>query len=157
MEEKKDILMFGQQKTTDNSEKVAHSRKEGGVRNEENQIIVKLNKGVSITMVKNSTVIYEEIKTLNDVIFLDTVRPHLIVCFHPPLYKDFVDKQKQSIDTIIKVGDIVKVKSKYIDNKGDIPREVTNLYFKSLNNMTVVIAVLNDNDFYVANRLEKYK
>lgn len=157
MEEKKDILIFGQQKTTDNSEKVAHSRKEGGVKNEKNQIIVKLDKGVSITMVKDDTIHYDEIKILNDVIFLDTVRPDLIISFHPPLYKDFVDKQKQSIDTIVKVGDIVKVKSKYIDNKGDIPREVINLYFKSLNNITVVIAVLNDNDFYVANRLEKCK
>lgn len=161
MEEKKQPLIFGEQSSNDNiksfQEIIPLSRKEGGVKNEENQIIVKLDKGVSVICVKKDDIKYDEIKTLNDVIFLDNTRPDIIINFQPPLYKDFVNKQNQSIDTIIKIGDIVKVKNKYLDNKGEIPREVINLYFKSLNNMTVIVAVLNDNDFYIANRLEKCK
>lgn len=156
MEEKKDILIFGKQEVNSSEKRVTHSRKEGGVKDETDLISIKLNKGVIIKLQKRNNVNYDIIKTLNDIVKLDINIPDLIHSFHPPLYKDFITSKGQ-INTIIEIGNIVITKRKFIDNKEDIPREVIDLYFKSLNNMTVIVAILNDNDFYVANRLELCK
>lgn len=157
MENEKEIIKFGKQENNDNkiASKLPIVEKKGGIKNEENLIEYKLDKGVIIKLVKNEGYIFNTITqpTLRDIIEIDNIKSDLIHSFHPPLYKDFITSKGQ-INTIINIGNIVKVKRKFMDEKEDIPREVTDLYFKSLNNMTVIVAVLNDNDFYVANRLE---
>lgn len=113
-----------------------------------------LDKGVTLVLVKDHEEDYSKLKTVQDVIDLDKRKPNVIVGFNPPLYFEFINKGKQCLTSNVDVGDIVTVKAKFKDNKGHIPRVVQSLYFKSLFDMTVIVAVLNDNDFCLANRLE---
>lgn len=157
MEKDKEIINFGaQQGNTDivsSKPSFAPSRNKREVQDEKNLIEIKLDKGVTIKLVKDNAFLFTKELNLKDIIEIDNAKPDLIHSFHPPLYKDFITSKGQ-INTHVNIGNIVKVKRKFMDDKEDIPREVTNLYFKSLNNMTVITAVLNDNDFYVASRLE---
>ena len=122
--------------------------------NNPNYIQHSLKKGVTIVLVKDHEEDYSKLETVKDVIELDKRKPASIVGFIPSLYHEFIDKTKGTIDPKVKIGDIVTVKRKFVDKKGDIPRTVTNYYFKSLHDMTVIVAVLNDGDFCLANRLE---
>lgn len=119
-------------------------------------VSVDLKRGVKLILIEDDAEDYSSIKTLEDVINLDKTKPHLIAGFIPSLYEEFMDGNR-TIKPHVKVSDFVKVKRKFIDTKGDIPRQVTSLYFKSLNDMTVVIATLADNDYYLSNRLEVCK
>lgn len=119
-------------------------------------VSVDLTRGVKLILIEDEAEDYSNIKTFEDVITLDAVKPHLIAGFIPSLYDEFVDGNR-NIKPNVKVQDFVKVKRKFIDAKGDIPRQVVSLYFKSLNDMTVIIAKLADDDYYLSNRLDVCK
>ena len=122
-----------------------------------NYIKIQLKHGVTIVVTKDSEEDYNKIETLQDVILLDKRKPNNIVGFDPPLFTDFINKASGTIKTHVLVGETVVCMKKFSDSKGHIPRIVKSLYLKALNNMTIIIATLSDDDFYIASRLEKIK
>lgn len=121
--------------------------------------VISLERDTRVALVPSKEEDYSTIKTIHDIIELDKRNSNLIAQFYPPLSSKFIDIVNASINTHIKVGDTVNVKKFYrtsdvIDEK---PRVVTKLYLKALNNMTVIIAVLEDNDFYLTYYLQKTK
>ena len=125
--------------------------------NDDRFIKHKLNHGVTIILAPDNEENYSKLSTLEDVILLDKRKPSNVAGFHPPLFTEFINKSTNSIKTHVKVNDIVKVKRLYMDKKEDLPREVVSMYLKALNNMTVIIATLNDGDYHLSNRLEVCK
>lgn len=94
------------------------------------------------------------ITTLEDVILLQKRKPQLILGFKPNLYSEFFDKKTGIIKQYVFKGNIVVVKDKFKSRAVDnIPRIVKDVYLKSLHNMTVIIAELDDGDFQLSNRL----
>lgn len=88
------------------------------------------------------------------VLEIDRDYPNQIYGFNPPLFKDFIDEETNTIDTHVKVGDTVILKNLF-KGKVNTPRKVKSLYFRALNDFTVVVAQLEDNDFYTTYYLEK--
>jgi hypothetical protein len=153
--EKPIFNILGNKSTSESPVKVAFRKNVG--KESFNYIKHKILHNVIVLLVPDEEEDYSKINTLFDLINLDLRKPNLIAGFEPPLYKDFVDTFNKSIKTFVKVDDLVTVKAKYEDNRGHIPRQVKDLYLKTLNNMTVIIAILNDNDYCLTNRLEIYK
>ena len=83
---------------------------------------------------------------------MDNLNPNAIYSFEPALYNDFINKATHSIHTFVKAGDLVVVKKKYASSNNP-PRRVKDIYFKSLGDMTVLVAILDDEDLELCNRL----
>ncbi len=158
-EQNKKILFTSVKLKEDSIEPVPFSRKEVRVPSLDNSnyISIPLKHGVLLTVTKDSEEDYSKIETLQDIILLNKRKPNNIVGMSPPLFPEFINKTTNSINTGVSIGDSVKCKAKFMDNKGNKPRQVKDLYLKGLNNMTIVVATLEDDDFYIANRLEKCK
>lgn len=120
---------------------------------DEEFIKVNIGRGVTVLFVKDSEEDYSKLKHLNDVVELDLRKPGVLADFRPPLFKEYINRVNHTIETFAKIGDIVTIDRKYLDPKGDVPRRVIDLYFKSLNNMTVVMVKLEDGDINLSNRL----
>ena len=118
-----------------------------------NHLVHKIENNVSIVLVKDVEEDYTTIKTIHDVLELDKRKPNNIVGLLPAIYYEFIDRANKTLNTFVKVGDLVTVNRKFMDKKGDIPREVKRVYAKSLNNMTVILAELDDKEVYLTNRL----
>lgn len=116
---------------------------------------VAIKKDVTMLVVLDEEEDYSTIKTITDVLALDARKPNNIIGFIPALHESFINKVKKTLLTHVNIGDTVIMKPKYTDEKGKIPRKVKDLYFKSLNNMTIIIAILDDDDFHIANLLQK--
>lgn len=161
MEEKKQIMFtkVNEEVRQNTREQPAPSKrkKEGVLQSNPNYINITLKHGVTLIVTKDEEEDYSKLETLDDIILLDKRKPNNIVGFNPPLFKDFINKATGAINTSVSVGESVVCVKKFMDKRGHIPRIVKSLYLKSLNNMTIVIAILNDDDFYIANRLEKAK
>lgn len=119
-------------------------------------IHVKLKKGVTVKLVNNIEEDYSHLKTLQDIVELDKKNPNLIYGFDPPLFLEFVNKGTGELKTYVNIGDIVILKPKYAKDI-NIPRTVKDLYLKSLNDRTAIIAELNDGDLEIASRLQLCK
>ena len=119
-----------------------------------NHIVHRIENNVSVVLVKDAEEDYSEIKTIHDVLDLDKKKPNNIVGLIPAIYYEFIDRQNKTLNTFVKVDELVTVKSKFMDKKGHIPRQVKKVYAKALNNMTVIIAELDDNEIYLTYRLE---
>jgi hypothetical protein len=113
----------------------------------------KLNNGVVVILVKDAEEDYSTIKTIQDVLELDKKKPNNIVGLNPPIYHEFIDRAKKTINLFVNEGDLVTVNRKFMDKKGDIPRRVEKVYIKSLNNMSVIVAQLDDKELCLTNRL----
>lgn len=120
----------------------------------DNFIHHKIEGNVTLTVVKDSEEDYTKIVTLEDVINLDRRKPSNIVSISPPLYHELIDKAKKCIKIHAEVGAMVKVKRKFMDKKGDIPRRVDKLHLQALNDMTIIVATLEDGDYQLSHRLE---
>lgn len=118
-----------------------------------NHLVHKIENNVSVILVKDLEEDYSTIKTIHDVLELDKKKPNNIVGLLPAIYYEFIDRANKTINTFVKVGDLVTVNRKFMDKKGDIPRQVKKVYSKSLNNMTVILAELDDKEVYLTNRL----
>jgi hypothetical protein len=168
MEEKKQNLVFNRIATKDSTDKAVTSPNKGKVssspRNgtsnsisESSLIKITLKKGAVVKLVKNEEEDYSHLTTSQDIIDLDIRNPNAIYSFEPALFNDFIDKATHNINPFVKIGDTVIVKKKYANSKGHIPRKVKDIYFKSLGNMTVIIAVLQDGELELCNRLQLWK
>lgn len=120
----------------------------------ENFVQQQIQNNVTVTLVKDAEEDYTKLYTLQDILDLDKRKPSNIVSISPPLYHELINKATSSIKIHAPVGSVVKVQRKFMDSKGDIPREVKALHLKSLNNMTVIVATLDDGDYQLAHRLE---
>jgi len=89
-----------------------------------------------------------------EVIKLDKKDPTAILHIYPELYNEYLDK-KNNIYTHVAIGDKVKVSLKYKTDNNPV-RTVSNLYFAGLENMSIIIAVLDDKSYHPAHYLEKY-
>lgn len=146
--------------TTGNEEAKKRSPKvkiEGRTFNPEDVNTVQLPHGVQVHFAKDPEEDFSKVQDLEDVMKLELAKPNLIVGFTPNLFHFFEEKGTRAIKRYIKPSDLITVKKVYMDNKGDEPRRVARMYFKSLSDMTVIIAVLEDGDLQLANRLELCK
>lgn len=116
---------------------------------------IPLSKGVSAVLFKNKGVTLNSNSTLKDVIEIESKYPEVFVGLLPDLFKDFI--VNDTIESYVEEGDIVTIKRQYCMPKGDIPRKVQKVYFKALNDMTVIIALLEDGDLALTNTLIKCK
>jgi len=115
----------------------------------------------AIPVYKKSYVLLDKVIEINSttlqlqrVIELDKEYPKAIIGFHPPLFKDFINKDN-TINTHVNVGETVVLGLKFKNDKNP-PRIVKELYFTSLNSITVIIAKLDNEDYYPSYFLEKY-
>lgn len=122
--------------------------------NNPNNVKVKLLGGVTMVAVEDTEESYKEIHTLEDVFAFDKKKPNNIIGFIPSFYHEFVNTETRELKPFVKVGDVVTVKRKFLNKKGDIPRVVKNVYAKAINNMSVIIATLDDGDIVLTNQLD---
>jgi hypothetical protein len=116
---------------------------------------------VIIVLNPNSKVVIED---YTDFIYAtqDENRANDIVDILPPLY-DLHFKLLQDVDTRFMIGDEVRVNFKYrstIELKAILQKEtrtIKEIKLVNLKNMTVVVAYLNDNDFFPINELDHVK
>lgn len=118
----------------------------------ENTEVIPISKGVSVALFKNKGVTVNSNTTLKDILEIEVKYPDAFIGLLPNLYEDFI--LNNTINPHVKVGDKVTIKRKYCVTDGDIPKKVTDLYLKALNDMTVIIAVLDNKDLALANTLE---
>lgn len=116
---------------------------------------IQLERNVQLVVVKHDEEDYTTIKTFIDVLQLIKEKPHLVVAIIPHLYHEFIDKKNSRIKIDFGIGDAVKYISKFSSNN-NLPKKVTNLYFTSLNNMTVINVEFEDGQIELANRLIKH-
>jgi len=109
---------------------------------------VNIGKGVTIHLSREPELNYKY--NYQTLVQLDKVDPDLIEGFTPPLYKEFI--VKGNLLNHVNIGDTITINPKYKDSS-KYRCIVEDIYFKSLNNMTVLIAVLNDGDLVLYNRL----
>ena len=166
MEKDKKPVMFTAVGTNSNVDKKEPLASKESSRGRSSPIVGKLNNShiqhklqgdVSVILVKDAEEDYSTILTIQDVLELDKRKPNNIVGLSPPIYHEYIDRAKKTINLFVKVDDLVTVKSKFMDNKGHIPRRVKKVYVKSLNNMSVIIAELDDKELYLTYRLEVCK
>lgn len=119
----------------------------------QNTEIIPMGKGVSVVIFKDKGITITKDSTLNDIIMVEAVRPEAFVGLLPSLYEDFINND--IITPHVNVGDFVKIKKIYKEKKGDIARKVKSIYLKALNDMTVIIAELEDGDLVLTNTLIK--
>jgi hypothetical protein len=118
---------------------------------------INIENGVKLVLAEDEEEDYTKIFTLEDVIKLDKKKPNLIVEFVPPLFKEYTNARAE-IKTHVKVNDEVVVKDKFVHSSSNNDKtKVLSLHFKSLNNMTVIIAKLSNNNYELSNRLEVCK
>lgn len=120
---------------------------------------INIGKGVVIHL--NDDIMYSMVPTpffkslpYKDTVNLDKNHPDLIEGFTPPLYKEFIVKGK--LLNHVNIGNKVIIHPKYQESNIK-QRILKDIYFKSLNNMTVLIAVLDDGDLVLYNRLQLCK
>jgi hypothetical protein len=112
---------------------------------------------VQIALTQDDEVIYEDIKTLEDVVHLDKAKPNLVAYFVPPLHKSFLDAKGEHINPFVKKGDKVKVAPEFASAKDTELgiQIVKRVYFKSLNNMTIIMVTTEEQGMYIAYQLIK--
>lgn len=118
---------------------------------------------IQIPVFKNSKVILDNSIPIDNNIKLQLLRvleidkeyPSGILGFNPPLYKEFITKAGD-INTHVKINQEVKLKLKFKKEINE-KRIVKDLYFTSLNDITVIIAKLDNNDYYPSYQLESYE
>lgn len=115
-----------------------------------------LGKGVTIILTKDLEEDYSTITTLNSLLEFNKKKPNNIVGIVPELFKSFIDEENKSINTYVKVGQVVKSISKF-ERGNNFPRKVKEVYLKSLHDMTIVIAKLEDDSIHIAYTLEVCK
>lgn len=127
--------------------------RQGKTYNESDVNVIPVYKNSHIIISKEVPINIESTLQIKRVLEIDKEYPNQIFGFNPPLFKEFITEDN-TITTIVKIGDTVKLKDVYKD-KVNKPRKVKDLYFRALNNFTVIVALLEDDDFYVAYYLEK--
>lgn len=112
---------------------------------------IPISKGVSIVLFKDKGVRITKDITFLEILELEKNYPDAFVGVLPSLFEDFI--VNDIIEPFVKIGDIVTVKRKFVIKNGDTPRRVEDIYFKALNDMTVIIALLEDGDLALTNTL----
>jgi hypothetical protein len=161
MEEKKELKQFGiaNLSTDGKSVKTPFSERNKGSTlnaiNTDKTYNVSIGKGVIIHL--NDEIMYSIPNVPNikkcpyrDFVLLDKVYGDLIERFTPPLYKEFIVKGK--LINHVNINDRVIINPKYKEKDTGV-RILIDIYFKSLNNMTVLIGVLDDMSLVLYNRL----
>lgn len=169
MEEKKQFKQFGVfEIPKDGKSEVLHktpvserSRGSTSVQNINTDKTYNVNIGKGVTIHLNDKLMYSinpvpNIKTLSykEFVELDKQYPDLIEGFTPPLYKEFIVKGK--LLNQVNIGDLSIINPKYRENN-TMKNIVLDIYFKSLNNMTVLIAKLDNEELVLYNRLQLCK
>lgn len=119
----------------------------------QNTETIPIGKGVSVVLFKDKGVVFYNGSTLNNILEIEKLYPDAFVGLLPSLYEDFIINDV--ITPYVNIGDTVTIKRIYCEKKGDIPRKVKDIYFKALNDMTVIIAELEDGDLVLTNTLIK--
>ena len=124
------------------------------VNNRELGIEIPVHKNAKVIINKKLDISFDTKLQLLRVLEIDKEYPDSILGFNPPLFKEFITKTGE-INTHVYIGQAVKLKLKF---KKDINEKqvVKDLYFTSLNNMTVIIAKLENGNFYPSYQLEAY-
>lgn len=117
----------------------------------QNTETIPIGKGVSVVIFKDKGVTINKDSTFDDIIQLEKLHPDAFVGVLPALFEDFI--VNDMIQPFVKIGDFVKIKRIYCEKLGDKSREVKDIYFKALNDMTVIIAELEDGDLVLTNTL----
>lgn len=166
MEENKQFKQFGvfeipKDKKSEVFEKIPVSERSRGSTstqsiNTDKTYNVNIGKGVTIHLgITDSKFTEMNLATYSDVLILDKYNPDLIHGFTPPLYKEFVVKNR--LLNHVNIGDKVIINPRYKERDGDKPQILKDIYFKSLNNMTVLIGILDNGDITLYNRLQLCK
>jgi hypothetical protein len=111
---------------------------------------------VQVIIVNDEEEDYSLIKTLHDVIALDKRKPQLVAEFKPPLYKEFTNSRGQIL-THVKVGDKVKLKPIFSDEKAPRTLIVKEVRTASLYDMTIIVATFDNYYPTLTTRLEVCK
>jgi hypothetical protein len=120
-----------------------------------NTVNVYIGHGVTAILNNDSEVDFTTIKCLKDVEELYEKKPNILLGVTPMLYKEFINSKTNEIKKFVKEGDLVEVIAKFRSRPVDsVPRIVKNVYLKSLFNMSVFIAELDDGDIQLTNRLK---
>lgn len=159
MEEKKELKQFGVANLSSDGKlaKTPFSERNKGsttsLFNTNKTINILIGKGVIIHLdiLPND---YNLITTYTGILNLDKELPNIIEGFTPPLYKEFILKGK--LLNHVSIGSNVIINPKYKENNKSV-RKLEDIYFKSLNNMTVLIGVLDDGELVLYNRLQLCK
>jgi hypothetical protein len=116
---------------------------------------VLVDNSVVFTYDTGDTENYDNIRTLEDVLTLHEAKPNVLLGIHPPLYSAFMNTTG-GIVPYVKVGDKVKYTN---PRQADIPsnpvRTISNVYFKSLTDMSVIVAEFEEGDFALTYLLTK--
>ncbi len=160
MEEKKEFKQFGtfeipKDKKSEELNKIpVNERSRGSTQNinTDKTYNVNIGKGVIIHLSREPELSY--IYNYQTLIQLDKFDSELIEGFTPPLYKEFIVKNK--LLNHVNIGDLCIINPKYKENTTS-EHTVKDIYFKSLNNMTVLIAKLSNGELVLYNRLIKCK
>lgn len=118
------------------------------MQNEENFVFV--DSSVGFVYSYKEEIDYSKITTLEDVLNLQESYPDLLIRIYPPLRSTYLNSDGKIILNL-KVGD--KVKANY-DSKNTI-RTIERLYIKSLGDYSIIGAKYDDDDFDLAEHLEK--
>jgi hypothetical protein len=139
--------------TSKSASKSKTREKEQIVYNNPNWEYKYIKHGVQVVLVKDTEENYNDIENIHDIINLIKKKSSNIVGFIPKLYHEFLDLTNARIKTFVNEGDLVVYKSKFAPNNNN-PKIVKEIYIKSLNDMSVLIAKLDDNSLVLCNQLE---
>ncbi len=131
-----------------------HNKKLAVLYDNPNFIHHDLGKGVTIVLTKDPEEDYSSLVSLHSLLEFNKKKPNNIVGIIPELFNAFVDDINNTINPYVKKGQIVKSVSKFERGNFKQPRKVEDVYLKSLNNMTVVIAKLEDDSIHISYTLE---
>ncbi len=164
MEEKKEFKQFGtfeipKDKKSEELNKIpVNERSRGSTQNinTDKTTNIQIGKGVVIHLDTNEYVKLKKYTKLDylAIVQLDKDNGNMIEGFTPPLYKEFIIKNK--LLNHVNIGDLCIINPKYEENTTS-EHTVKDIYFKSLNNMTVLIAKLSNGELILYNRLVKCK
>ena len=116
---------------------------------------VLVDNSVVFTYDTSDTENYDNIRTLEDVLSLHAAKPNVLIGIHPQLYSAFMDTTG-GIVPYVKVGDKVKYKNpRQADVTGNPVRTISNVYFKSIGDMSVIVAEFEEGDYALTNLLIK--
>lgn len=113
-----------------------------------NTTFIKIYKDVLVEVENNNLINFKNFKTLNDL--LNNKFDIKIISIKPPLYKNFIKDNKININ--INIGDIVESKQHKIERQ-----KIINLHLKSLSDMSVIIATLEDKTIWLSTDLKIIK
>lgn len=98
---------------------------------------------------------FDSIRTLEDVLSLHAAKPNILLGITPPLYSAFMSNVG-GIVPYVKVGDKVKYKNPaQADYPSNPVRTVSDVYIKSLKDMSVIVAEFEEGDFALTYLLSK--